>query len=54
MNVRLSLSIDNEPSRREARITVKKQYEAFAETSIVEALVTMDRIGLSINDGTAV
>ncbi len=33
---------------------IKEQYETFAETSIVEALVTMDRIGLSINDGAAV
>jgi hypothetical protein len=34
--------------------TVKEQYETFAETSIVEALVTMDRIRLSINDEAAV
>ncbi len=34
--------------------TVKEQYETFAGTYIVEALVTMDRIGLFINDGAAV
>ncbi len=52
MNVRLSIPIYNEPSRSDE--TVKEQYEAFAETSIVEALVTMDRIELYINDGAAV